>query len=88
VLLIVMRKRLNGIQGAHIVRGFGASALSVLAMAVALIFWLKAVNQLPVWIVTLGGLSIGGITYGLCAWALKVPEIKSLTDAVSNRLRR
>ncbi len=88
VLLIVMRKRLNGIQGAHIMRGFGASALSVLAMAVALIFWLKAVNQLPVWIVTLGGLTIGGITYGLCVWALKVPEIKSLTDAVSNRLRR
>jgi putative peptidoglycan lipid II flippase len=88
VLLIVMRKRLNGIEGAHIARGFGAAVLSVLAMAVALGFWLKAVNQLPVWIVTLGGLSIGGVTYSLCVWALKVPEIKMLTNAVSNRLRR
>jgi putative peptidoglycan lipid II flippase len=88
VLLIVMRNRLNGIEGAHIARGFGASALSVLAMAVTLGFWLRTAYELPVWIVTLGGLSIGGITYGLCVWALKVPEIKSLTNAVSNRLKR
>jgi putative peptidoglycan lipid II flippase len=88
VLLIVMRKRLNGIEGANIARGFGASALSALTMAVALVFWLKIVNGFPVWIVTLGGLGIGGITYGLCVWMLKVPEIKLLTNAVSNRLKR
>jgi len=88
VLLIVMRKRLNGIQGSHIARGFGASALSALTMAVALIFWLKVINGFSVWIVTLGGLAIGGLTYGLCVLILKVPEIKALTNAVSNRLRR
>jgi putative peptidoglycan lipid II flippase len=86
-LLIVMQKRLNGIEGIYIARGFGASALSALVMAVALAFLLKAVNGFPVWVVTLGGLSIGGITYGLCVWALKVPEIKLLTNAVRNRFK-
>jgi len=88
VLLIVMRKRLNGIEGAYVARGFGASALSALTMAIALIFWLKVINGFPVWIVTLGGLTIGGLTYGLCVLMLKVPEIKALTNAVSARLRR
>jgi putative peptidoglycan lipid II flippase len=87
-LLIVMQRRLNGIEGAHIARGLGASALSVLAMAVALVFWLKAVNGLPTWVVTPGGLIIGGMIYGLCVWILKVPEIKLLTDTVRNRLKR
>ncbi|MCJ7434412.1 MAG: murein biosynthesis integral membrane protein MurJ [Anaerolineales bacterium] len=88
VLLIVMRKRLNGIEGAHIARGFGAAVLSALTMAVTLVFWLKIVNGYPVWVVTLGGLTIGGLIYGLCVLMLKVPEIKALTNAVNNRLRR
>jgi putative peptidoglycan lipid II flippase len=87
-LFIFMRTRLNGIEGGHIARGFAACALASLGMGTGLFFWIQTAGSLPRWIVTLGGIAIGGVIYLAGVLILKVPEIKLLTSAVSSRLRR
>ncbi len=87
-LFAVMRRRLSGIEGMNLLRGFGAAALAALGMALGLMAWIQAAGSQSRWVITLGGVALGGIIYGLSVWALKVPEIKLLTQMVSNRLAR
>jgi len=87
-LFVVMRKRLNGIEGDNIARGFAAGALASLGMGIGVWFWIQATGSLTRWVVALGGVAVGGILYFIATMLLKIPEIKSLTNVVSDRLRR
>jgi putative peptidoglycan lipid II flippase len=87
-LFFVMRKRLNGIEGSHIAQGFIACALASLAMAVGLWFWMQITGSMMPWLIALGGVALGSLIYFAGVTILKVPEIKFVTRAVSNRLRR
>jgi putative peptidoglycan lipid II flippase len=87
-LFFFMRKRLHGMEGAHLLRGFGAAALSALGMALGLLVWINLTGNLSRWLIAPGGVILGGLLYGLGALALQVPELKLLTRMVSNRLRR
>src|SRR5687767_5356733 len=86
-LLIFMRRRLNGIEGSYIGRGFVVSALASLGMGISLWFWIQATGSLARWIVTLGGIASGGIIYGLAIIVLRVPEIQSAVQFVARRVR-
>ncbi|MEP7136393.1 MAG: murein biosynthesis integral membrane protein MurJ [Chloroflexota bacterium] len=88
VLFVVMRKRLNGIEGKSIADGAWRVTLSALGMAIGLLLWIQFTGGMNRWLVALGGVAVGGIVYGLGVVILKVPEIKLLTTLVSNRLRR
>ncbi len=88
VLFLVMRQRLNGIEGNYIARGFAACALASLGMGIGLWFWLQVAGSLPPWIVALGGVAIGGIIYGVGILLLRVPEIQTLFHAITRRLVR
>jgi putative peptidoglycan lipid II flippase len=87
-LFIVMRKRLNGIEGAHIGRGFTQAALAALGMSLALGLWIPATGSLNRWLAALGGVAVGGIVYGLVMFALRVPEIQSVIRLITRRLKR
>jgi len=87
-LFIFMRKRLNGIEGKSIADGAWRVTLSALGMAIGLLLWIQATGSLMRWIVALGGVAIGGVIYLAGVVILKVPEIKLLTNAVSNRIKR
>ena len=87
-LFIVMRKRLKGMEGAYLAKGIRAFGLSTLGMALSLLVWIQYSQEMNGWLIALGGVAIGGLVYALSVWLLKVPEIKLLTSAVSNRLRR
>ena len=87
-LFILMRKRLDGIEGKSIVDGAWRGSLAALGMAVGLLLWIQFTGGMNRWIVALGGVALGGIIYLLGVVILKVPEIKLLTHAVSNQLRR
>jgi putative peptidoglycan lipid II flippase len=87
-LFIFMRRRLNGIEGRHIMRGFIACALASLGMAIGLWLWLQAAESLTRWLVTLGGVVIGGVIYGVGVILLRVPEVQMLTGAIARRLLR
>src|SRR5687767_1472247 len=76
-LFLFMRRRLKGIEGNYIARGFIVCALAALGMGISLWFWTQATGSLARWIVTLGGVALGGIIYGLAITILRVPEVQS-----------
>ena len=85
-LFIVMRQRLNGIEGGYLARGFAACALATLGMGVGLWVWLQAARGLTYWVVALGGVALGGILYGMGVLLLRVPEIQILIHAITRRV--
>ncbi len=87
LLMILMRKRLKGINGKSIVHGFGKASLSALGMGIALIWWTQTQIASVAWLSALGGLVIGGIVYLLGVWVLKVSEIKQIASMLRGRLR-
>jgi hypothetical protein len=87
-LFIFMRRRLNGIEGRSIADGAWRVGLAGLGMAIGLLFWIQVTGSQMRWVVALGGVAIGGVIYLIGVVILKVPEIKLLTNAVSNRLKK
>jgi putative peptidoglycan lipid II flippase len=87
-LFIVMRKRLKGIEGTFIAKGFGASALAALGMSAGIWAWFGIAGNQPAWIVALGGVVIGGGIYGALVWILRVPEFRMIVEVVNRRVLR
>jgi putative peptidoglycan lipid II flippase len=88
VLFIVMRIRLNGIEGSHLVRGLYAYVLATLGMAIGLWFWIQVTGNIPSWVVAIGGVFLGCAVYGLILLSLRVPEIQSLSQMLGRRVNR
>ncbi len=84
-LFILLRKRLKGIQIRDLAKGSGAALLGCLGMAAVLLFWLQIMKSHSAALSTLGGVTLGGIVYGLVLAALRVPEFRSLVQAVQKR---
>jgi putative peptidoglycan lipid II flippase len=87
-LLVLMHRRLHGLDGPEIAKGLGQISLASLAMALALVAWTQLSAGRNHWLVGLGGVAIGGIIYLLGVIVLRVPEIRSLMGWVKNRLAR
>ena len=87
-LFLIMRRRLDGIHGREIANGFGIAALGTLILGIALVFWLQAMQSHSAALTALGGVAVGGAVYGLVLILLRVPEVRSLFQAVSRRLSR
>jgi len=87
-LLVLMRKRLKGIEGRQVARGFGLFALMTLVMSLALGAWMQFAGPYPAWLTSLGGVAVGGVVYGLGIWALRVPEVHSLTQTIRRKFIR
>jgi putative peptidoglycan lipid II flippase len=89
-LFLFMRRRLNGIEGSHIGRGFITCAIASLGMGIGLWFWLQAAGGLPRGsaMVTLGGVVVGGVIYGIAVLLLRVPEVQLLKGVIARRLLR
>ncbi len=87
-LFIFMRRRLNGIEGKSIANGAWRVGLSALGMGIGLWWWIQSTLSQTRWLVTLGGVAIGGIIYLIGVSILKVPEIKMITALVHNRIKR
>ncbi len=85
-LFWLMRRRLDGIDGAQIARGFGQAALATLGMALALLAWLQFTGNLNSWWIGLGGVAIGGAVYGAGVIVLKVPEVHSILGFIKRRM--
>jgi putative peptidoglycan lipid II flippase len=87
-LFIFMRRRLNGIEGKSILDGAWRVGLAGLGMAIGLLFWIQATGGMTRWLVSLGGIVIGGVIYLAGVTILKVPEIKMITNVIARRLLR
>jgi putative peptidoglycan lipid II flippase len=88
VLFIVMRKRLGGIEGKWMADGALRASAAALGMSLTLGLWTQAAGSLNRWVVGLGGVAVGGIVYGLVMVALRVPEIQSVIQLVTRRLKK
>lgn len=87
VLFVVMRKRLNGIEGSHILRGVIPSIIAALAMSFSIFGWLYFGKDFNLWIISLVGVMIGGIVYFVALWILRVPELQLAINGVLRRLK-
>lgn len=87
-LFLLLRKRLQSIQGKELAVGAGAAVLATLGMSIALVFWMQSVRSHSPALTTLGGVVIGGGVYGLVLILLRIPEIHRLFEVVRQRLHR
>ena len=85
-LFWMMRRRLDGIDGAQIARGFGQASLAALGMALALLAWMRFTGNLNSWWIGLGGVAIGGAIYGVGVIMLKVPEVHSILGFLKKKM--
>lgn len=86
-LFIVMRKRLNGIEGNHILRGAIPSLISASAMALVLFYFLIYGKNLTVWLLVPVGILIGGMVYFIMLFILKVPELSYILNGIRRRIK-
>lgn len=85
ILFSMIRRRLEGINGAEIARGVAQFGLAALAMGVGIALWMQFAAGMNVWIVGLGGVALGSAIYGLGMVMLKVPEIHMLMGIIKRR---
>jgi len=85
-LLILMRRRLNGIQGDRVLQGFGQASLGAVVMSLALWLWLSQMVEQPTWAVGIGGVIIGSVVYVLIALFLRVDEIQQVLGGIKARI--
>jgi putative peptidoglycan lipid II flippase len=86
-LFIVMRKRLNGIEGSHILRGVVPSTIAAIGMGLALYGWLYFGSSFNTWLLAIAGVAIGGGVYLAALFVLRVPELTYITNGVLRRLK-
>lgn len=87
-LFVMMRKRLNGIEGGHILRGLIPFSVAGGFMGAALVGWLSFGKMLSVWMLVPLGVAIGGAVYFGILFALRVPEMGYVVSGVMRRLKR
>ena len=91
LLLWLLRKRLGGIDsrsvGGTLLRSIGAAAV----MAIVLELWVQQGSAFPPglqnWIVAIGGIMLGIITYSLVSWLLRSEELALVLAMVRSRGR-
>jgi putative peptidoglycan lipid II flippase len=86
-LMVLMRRRLNGLDGSRVAAGILQAGAATLAMCLALWAWTTRFPGLPVWVEAAGGVAIGGVIYGVGVLTLGVQEARSLVKELALRLR-
>ena len=87
-LFIVMRKRLNGIEGKHILRGVVPSLVAMVGMSALIYGWLTLGQNLSAWILVPIGVAAGGAVYLAALWILRVPELQYLVNGVLRKVKK
>ncbi|MGI6741147.1 MAG: murein biosynthesis integral membrane protein MurJ [Brevefilum sp.] len=87
VLLILMKKRLKGIEGVSIWQGVGVSLVGTALMAAVVLGWQVLVGTRSNFLTVLGGLGLGLAAYIGLLWVLKVSELRGMVQVIRNRFR-
>jgi putative peptidoglycan lipid II flippase len=92
-LFLLLRKRLNGLQGKKLAKATAAALLGSLVMSIAILFWLFALRGIAdsrgaYLLRTLGGVIIGAVFYSLVLILMGVPEILSLFQDIKHRFQK
>ncbi len=90
VLLLIMRRRLCGLNGYNIMKGLILALAAGGLMSLALWGWLNFGASLSGWLTALGGIALGGLVYGVALFVFRVPEVKTafaLAGRIKSRFR-
>ena len=87
-VLILIRRRLGGLEGRSVLDGGGRALIAALGMSFALWGWLALASGQAAWLITVGGVMIGSGVYGLGVWALGVREARGTVRAIARRFHR
>ena len=88
LLLWLMRRRLDGLQGRRILASVGGAFAASVVMAAALYFWIVGTTGASVWLIGGGGVLLGGVLYAAAILALRVPEGRALLGYVRGKLTK
>jgi putative peptidoglycan lipid II flippase len=87
-LLLLMRKRLKGLEGRHIWGGVGVALLGTLVMGLILVGWQWFMAAYaPVWVLG-GGVILALVAYGGLMWILKIPELLGMIRVLLRRFMK
>lgn len=86
VLIAILRRRLNGIEGRTLWDAGLKSMAGVLGMCLALWGWLMMSQVLSAWLVVIIGVVIGGLIYVGVLAVVRVPELVQITNFVRRKL--
>ena len=79
-LLIIMRRRLNGLNGKNILLGSIQSGIAIFFMSIGIWGWMIVTTQQPIWLVVLIGVLLGGFIYVIVIWGLGVKEGRQIIN--------
>jgi putative peptidoglycan lipid II flippase len=85
-LLILMRRRLSGLEGKRVFTGAAKAGVATLAMSLVLWGWLNWMGTQPAWLLGGAGVLIGGAVYGLAALSVGLEEARKLLGILGERL--
>jgi len=87
-LLLLMRKRLNGLQGRQVWIGITQSMLATALMSLVIILWQSLLAGHSALLLLGGGLLLGLFVYALLLWLLKVPELRRLLQLLKDKIKK
>jgi putative peptidoglycan lipid II flippase len=86
-LLVLMRRRLNGLEGKYVLHGTLQSLIATLVMCAGLWGWNTITQGWAPWIVALGGVVIGAGIYAVVIFGLRVEEGRWMIEVIKSRRR-
>lgn len=86
VLILLMRRRMDGLEGRHVWLGVGQACLAAAAMGALVWLYLATFPGLPNWVLALGGIALGGLVYLGMVWVMHVPEVRTVVETLKRRL--
>ena len=87
-LLVLMRRRLDGLQGSGILRAAGASAAAALVMGSALWLWMQWGAGMQHGLLVAGGIALSGLIYAGLLILLRVEEVRFGWKWIVGRMAR
>jgi putative peptidoglycan lipid II flippase len=88
ILIMLIRKRLGGINGSHLALGFAQALIASLGMAMTLWVWLSLSAGWIRWSIGLGGVIAGSAAYAFAVLVLRVPEVRSLITLIQKQIQK
>lgn len=85
-LVLIMRHRLDGLNGKRVGVGLGKALIAGAIMVAAILGWISLTNDYSTWLQALGGILIGISIYSAVLGVLKTSEIKGLFQFIQSRL--
>jgi hypothetical protein len=84
----LMRRRLNGLEGRHVLKGVSQALVASAVMTLGLLAWLYWGGEQATWLVLGGGIVLGGGLYALSLVGLGVREVREVVALVRSRGKR